>query len=141
MAANKALRFQRLIFGLVLDAAQRLERRHVVGRLKNSPEQHRNVFEFHPGTFFNAGNGDFSQISVRTAEIELELDFHGTYHRSFSSAAGVIFESARHGPIAYAGDARIYSSKIELSILAGFLPFLYVRAEPKWVVVSLSVPI
>ncbi len=82
VAANKALCFQRLVFGFVLDAAERLERRHVVGRLVDPPEQHRDVFELHAGTFFNARKGDFGQIGIRTAEIELKLDFQGTDHRT-----------------------------------------------------------
>jgi hypothetical protein len=49
VATNKALGLQRLIFGLVLDAAQRLERRHVVGRLVDAAEQNRNIFELHAG--------------------------------------------------------------------------------------------
>src|ERR1700733_7084010 len=82
MAADEKLRFQRLIFGLFFDAAKRLERRHVVGRLEYPSEQHRDIFEFHAGALFDSRNGELRQIGIRAAEIELKFDFQGTCHRT-----------------------------------------------------------
>src|SRR5260370_41965375 len=124
MTANKALRFQRLIFGLVLDAAERVERRHVVGRLVDPPEQHRDVFELHAGTFFNGRNGDFSQIGIGAAEIELELDFHATYHRTSPLRQVLSLNGRTMARPPHAAILETYSSKIELSILTAFLPLL-----------------
>ena len=64
MAANKPLGFQRLVFRLVLDPAKRLGRRHVVGRLVDPAEQHRDVFEFHAGAPFDGRKGEFRQVSI-----------------------------------------------------------------------------
>src|SRR5438309_642832 len=75
MAAQKALGLERLVFGLVLDSAQGLSRRHIVGRLVDASQQHRYIFEIDPGAPFDGRNGEFSQIGVRTAEIELKLNF------------------------------------------------------------------
>src|SRR5260370_39213 len=125
VAANNAVRVHLLIFGFVLDAAERIERRHVVGRLVDPPEQHRDVFELHAGTFFNARNGDFGKISIRTAEIELELDFHGTCHRASPLRQVLWLNGPSTGRPPHTGDPGTYSSKIELSILADFLLLLY----------------
>ena len=81
VAAEEALRLQRLIFGLVLDAAQRVARRHVAGRLVDSAKQDRHIFELHAGAPLDRRNHKFRQIGVRAAEIELKFHLQGICHR------------------------------------------------------------
>src|SRR5436309_5436937 len=77
MAANEALGLQRVVFRLVLDAAKRIERRHVARRLVDAAEQDRDIFEFRPGAPFNPRKDQFRQVSVRASEIEQEFYFQG----------------------------------------------------------------
>ena len=81
VAPDKPLRLERLVFRLVLDSTERVERRHVARGLVDATKQDRDVLEFHAGTPLDVGNGDFRQIGVRAAEIELELNLrhHGRF--------------------------------------------------------------
>src|SRR6266702_6829530 len=77
VAPDKSFGLERLVFRLVLDPAERVERRHVARRLVDAPKQNRDVFKFHAGAPLDPWNGDFRQISVRAAEIELEFNLQG----------------------------------------------------------------
>src|SRR5712671_3530316 len=116
MAANEPLGLKRLVFGLVLDPAQRLGRRQIVGRLVDPAKQHRNVFELDAGAAFDAWKGEFRQISIRAAEIELEFNFQGTYHRPLLGITRyVVSDPATTSPVLATNCS--YSSKNELSIV------------------------
>src|SRR5260370_2644937 len=82
VAANKTLGLQRLIFRLVLDAAKRLGRRQVVGRLEDAAEQDRYIFELHAGAPFDRWQRELRQIGVRAAEIVLKFNLQGTHHQA-----------------------------------------------------------
>ena len=82
VALKKALRFERLVFRLILDPAQRLERRHVVGRLVDTAKQYRDIIELDPGTFLDRRKNKFREVGIRTAEIELKFNLQGTTHGS-----------------------------------------------------------
>ncbi|MGY3075753.1 hypothetical protein ACVWZZ_002124 [Bradyrhizobium sp. LM6.10] len=77
VATDKSLGLQRLVFRLVLDATERVERRHVPRRLVDAAKQNRNILEFHPGALLNPRDGDFRQISIGAAEIELKFNLQG----------------------------------------------------------------
>ncbi|MGX1326946.1 hypothetical protein AB7M56_001445 [Bradyrhizobium elkanii] len=89
VAAQEALGLERVVFGLVLDAAQRLAGRHVAGRLVDAAEQHRDVVEFHAGALLDAGQRQLRQVGVRTSKIEMEFDLERSSHGTpFPSIAG-----------------------------------------------------
>src|SRR6185312_14839480 len=87
VAANEALGLKRHVFRLVLDTAQRVERRHVAGGLEYPAEQHRHVVELHAGPPLDRGNDKLGQISVRAAEIEQEFHLERACHGPFSLLA------------------------------------------------------
>jgi hypothetical protein len=80
VAAQEALGFQRLIFGLVLDAAKRIRRRHVASSLVDPAEQYRHILEFCAGAPLDRGNDELGQIGVRAAKIELKFNLQRTSH-------------------------------------------------------------
>jgi hypothetical protein len=86
-AANKAPGLQRLIFRLVLDAAKRLGRRQVVGRLVDAAEQDRCIFELHASAAFDRWQHELRQIGVRAVEIELKFNLQGTHHQPLVGSA------------------------------------------------------
>ena len=72
-ALDEALGLERLKFGLVLDAGQRLGGRFVVGGLEDAAEQDRHIFEFHAGALLDRRDRFMAEEGVRAAEIEHEL--------------------------------------------------------------------
>ena len=90
MAAQEALGLERVVFGLVLDPAQRFAGRHVAGRLVDAAEQDRDVVEFDARALLDRRQREFGEIGVGTAEIEVKLDLersgHGTPFPSMGGA-------------------------------------------------------
>ena len=80
MAAQEALGLERVVFGLVLDAAQRFAGRHVAGRLVDAAEQYRNVVELDAGALLDGRQRKLGEVGVGTAEIEVKLDLERSCH-------------------------------------------------------------
>src|SRR4029079_8269379 len=72
-AVEKTFGFERLKFGLVLDAGEGLRRRLVVRGLEDAAKQDRDIFKLHADPFLDRWNRLMTEEGIGAAEVEQEL--------------------------------------------------------------------